>query len=730
MKRLCCLDIEVDWDRKQIFETVLKSGSCPIQTIQTYDSFNNKFYNFFYHPDEKPRIEKNKDYISEETGKKYHLITLWFNNEIKMLKKFMKYIYDTSPDVYTGHFIETFDLPYIINRCRNIGVPYRFFSPLMDVWVSKDRRGIPTAKIRGSIVFDFAPLYAKIMGGSRFAGSLSSLAKTHLGLDKLSHSILDEDWYENDRIKFRDYCFVDVELVLLLEEELGILDTANIMCDFSGVDPKFVTSYYKGIHTLALMRKKDYIRDILKNRYNIAISTKELHREYKKQKGATVLSAERGVIRDGLVIVMDLSRVYPNIIKGFNISVETLIDKIDDHVSKNIVYSKENDTYYDNEVIGFIPYIIDDLFRLRNKFEEERSKFDYGTKEYKERNRKRQCAKDYVNAVSGIFEYINSAFFKPKNADTIRSNGRKMFNEAIIGAQITVVVDEIERSYKVKYGDTDSIFIYIYDTEDIDLTVRISDEIRKNIIKKFDDFAKESRIENQYFNIALETINDIYLSTGVKKKYLLHTIYADGKRVDVMTIKGFELRRSDTSDITFKVQTELFDLIGDKIKKLDKKTFRKEVKKCIRKNIDLIEWDDFFLLGIPKKLGKNPNEYKKVTNPWVEGAKYANKYLGGKFIAGSIPRLIYIKDVKSTESLPSELKIDMYGIPKSRYPRTNVICVADGMIVPAGVFVVDKEMMIDRIVMNKIKDVVSLFGIDIREILTGRRKTTLDEYVS
>jgi len=301
IRRRFTFDIEVNYDEIEPFDLVIKKGSSPIQMIGCYDKYKNKYYSFFYHKKVKiilPENIKSKtnkklylllkkhfgtqkfvvkegNFLSKESKRNWKCRYLYFNSEKLMIKAFMTFIKDITPDIYSGFFIETFDLVYIINRCRRLKISCKYLSPLYEVYVSHGK-----AKIRGSIVYDIPKMYAKYMGTHRHANSLKKIAESHLKRDdehkitKTSESIIHEDWYDNDWKKFIEYCLTDVELCVLLEEELGLMDMNEGFERFTGTNPEFITFASHLIESIFNFIKPIYEKQILKNEYKIAFDTK------------------------------------------------------------------------------------------------------------------------------------------------------------------------------------------------------------------------------------------------------------------------------------------------------------------------------------------------------------------------------------------------------------------------------------------------------------------------
>lgn len=746
MRRIHTLDIEVDWNRieQPNFKLVIQKGSSPIQMIGCYDLFKNKFLSFFYHKEVNIKSDNSKlkkilskrfnsklfnvldgYYTSPESEITYPCRYIYFNNEKTMIKSYLKFIEDTNPDIWHGFNIEDFDLVYIINRCKTLLINYGKLSPIGEAYISYGR-----AVIRGSIIYDLIKDYAKWQGTHRHANSLKKLAESHLisktgkKITKTSDSILNENWYTNKEEwnKFIEYCLVDVELCILLEKELGLIEINNQMEKFSGVNPLFVRYASNMIESLFNFLKSIYEKEILNNNYKIAFDTSVGQTLEKSSAGALVLDNKQGLIYTGLLLIFDLSKMYPEIIKSLNISIETLKLVIDKTKKKDYFHCIANDVYYQKEPIGFIPFCFSFLFEIRKRIEIERDKYPYGSKKYIEIGAKRQVVKDSINAVTGQFDYYKSIIVKPICANSYRLTGQM---ELLATKEYALLFGEnVDLSVDVIYGDTDSVLVHLLDVNDVEDAKQIGKEICKWIQTAYDKLAKEMNIDEHRFSVGLEAILDVYLSIGKKKKYFGNLVWIDGKYIEEgkgLYIKGFETRRSDSSELTDHVQKEIFGLIC-KTKKLGLTKVKKQIIGKIRNDyMNEFSEDNILEIGIPKGIHKSLDKWDpktkkgyKVTNPWREGCLYANKYLNGNFGVGSKPKLIYIKEVRQG---------------KLNLPHTNALCVEEGMTIPEGYFIIDKDKMIQKTVLDKLKKILTIIGIDETEILEGFKQKSVLDYI-
>ena len=190
-----------------------------------------------------------------------------------------------------------------------------------------------------------------------------------------------------------------------------------------------------------------------------------------------------------------------------------------------------------------------------------------------------------------------------------------------------------------------------------------------------------------------------------KKRYGGLILWVDGEFVEetnekYLEIMGFESKRSDSSRLSRDVQRKVIRMLLEG-KNID------ELSSYIRGILSNLEKGmfDYEYIGIPRGLSKNLNNYK-VDNPHRRGAFYSNKYLGASFGLGDKPKLIYISST-------------------STYPKTDVIAFQYNEDIPKD-FVMDINLMKEKIIFQKIEHILDSSNISLDEILYN--KTKLEDY--
>jgi len=231
--------------------------------------------------------------------------------------------------------------------------------------------------------------------------------------------------------------------------------------------------------------------------------------------------------------------------------------------------------------------------------------------------------------------------------------------------------------------------------------VLLQDEILKRLPKYLRQFGWKGK--NSYFYIKLEKIYDRFFMAK-KKRYCGRIVTLSGeKKIDV---KGLDVKRSDTSNFSRKLQEELIKTI------LEGRTSG-DIAKRIAERINKYDSLPLEEIGVPSAISKPFNEYR-ANSIQKRAAENSNQYLGTKFDYGDKPKRIYIIP-------PQEYEVDK-NIPKfeSKIKKDlNVIAFDENTKFPKWVKV-DYPKMIQKTVKPKIVkflEALDLSWEDIEELL-------------
>lgn len=461
-------------------------ASHPINLITVYSSIENHYYTF--------GLEKS--YIPKESNQTY----IECFSETNMLKRFLKFWEEDSPDVMSGWNCEQFDIPYIINRISNIlgEDEVKRLSPVGQVFYRDNvrqqfGRDIGRWYIHGISCVDYMDVYKAFSRSEQESYSLNHIAHVELGEGKTAYNAtnlaqLSEDNWE----LFVDYNIQDVALLVKLDEKLRFLQIMR-------------TIAYKGFTSLeATMGKIQVIQGAiaeaaLQQGKIIGTFTNE---DMGKYSGGFVKEIEPGLREH--IITFDANSLYPNTLITLNLSPETKVGKIV-HTDKEkdiveirlangnihrlsgvnflqFIHEKElaisrAKVLYSQKVKGIIPTYVDGLYDERVEVKRQMWELEKinmslrkNSKEYKANKARieqldiqQYTIKILLNSIYGVFGNRHSPFYDIDHAASITNTGQAVIKQS------NAIADEFIRS---RYGVVESSYVYS-DTDSVAADTKI-----------------------------------------------------------------------------------------------------------------------------------------------------------------------------------------------------------------------------------------------------------------
>lgn len=242
-------------------------------------------------------------------------------NEVELLTRFIDSWMHLKFDVITGWNIEFFDIPYLINRI--IGVLGKREAEKLSPWKILEERTIEirgkenqTYNIVGIANLDYFQLYRKFKFGTKESYKLSFIAQDEEVGDKITYEGTLDSLYYNDPQKYIEYNIHDAVLVDKLNDKLGFIELV------------FAFAYDAKVNysdTMTTVKPWDVIvTNFLANKKIAVPQFKRKSLPYPLV-GGYVKEPRIGLSK--WVVSFDITSLYPNIIRQFNISPEKMIDK-------------------------------------------------------------------------------------------------------------------------------------------------------------------------------------------------------------------------------------------------------------------------------------------------------------------------------------------------------------------------------------------------------------------
>jgi DNA polymerase I len=386
------------------------------------------------------------------------------------------------------------------------------------------------------------------------------------------------------------------------------------------------------------------------------------------------------------IVVLDLKSLYPMAMMTINASPETKDPAGELRAPNGIRFRKHPD--------GLTRSIIAELLKERDEKKALRNTFAFGSPQYVMYDMQQNVLKVIMNTYYGVSGYTRFRLFDREIGAAVTSVGR---------AIIEHTRREIEKmGYTVIYGDTDSCMVQLANGLDREKTIEVARSIEKNLNASYQTFAQiELGADTHFFSIKFEKIYARFFQAGKKKRYAGLLVWKEGKDVHETDIVGFEIRRSDTPQITKQVQKKIMEMILNGEGYDGIKTYLSDVIKKYRAGKFTLDE-----IGIPGGIGKSLDDYD-TDDAQVRGAKYANQYLHTEFGKGSKPKRIYIRNVTA------------------KYPKTDVLCFEYADQVPPE-FIVDWELMLDKTIRQPISRIIEALGWEWNDVDPSR--TTLAQW--
>jgi len=537
-----------------------------------------------------------------------------FPNEKEMLKEFARIVDLFDPDVFIGYNINGFDMPFIIERFRQRGIPCMLGRCNMKPATYR-KFGIRYRNaVVGRVIADAYELIKESVSKGLIRlkrYGLGDVSKVLLNEDKIdiAHSEIGKYWNgDSEKLtKLISYSRKDSMLALKLVLEKNMLDKFIELSKVSGILLQDVLSGGESTRVEhLLLRKFNEAGFVIPCKPSAEETTKRnIEREKSGLTGALVLEPERG-LQTGSVVYLDFKSMYPSIYISYNICPTTILsNKTEKEIEKEFK-SSYTDTPYGTKFVskeirkGIIPQIVESLIverdRVKKEMHSEKSK-----SRIRELDAKQLALKIMANAFYGYTGYIQAKLYLLDIANAITSCGRYLI-------QKTKETVEEDKRFKVIYGDTDSIMVKT-NANELDDAFKLGLEIEKVINERLSGIVK-IKIEGIFKSLLILT----------KKRYAgwLFEKGDEGWDGKILT-KGIETIRRDWCDLAGETLYKILEIILKKQNPKEAFEYVREVLKKLQKNEIPIE-----SLVLTKSITKPIKSYKGV-QPHVEVVKKMRK---------------------------------------------------------------------------------------------------------
>ena len=669
------------------FPSVAKADNT-ITSIALYDDLLHKYYCFTL--DVGNQIE---NYTKDDE------VVEFYKTEHELLTRFYQKYSEINPTILSGWNLEFFDIPYLYNRTvKVLGLDVAdMLSPIRDVYYNEYKK---KHNIAGVNVLDYLKLYRKFSPIQQSSYRLDYIGEVEVGMKKVSYEGTLNDLYEKDLQKFVNYNIRDVRILLELDKKLDYIDIARGIAHIGHVpyEDVFMSSRYLEGSILVYLKKMGIVAP------NKPPRPKKFSDD--KFAGAYVQQPQSG--KHDWVYDLDITSMYPSVIRSLNISPETKIGKVKgwdaeeflkdnnkktysvtnrngkkmgnltetelkDYFNKTNVSIGSNGVMYRTDKQGLIPALLTKWFNDRVEMRKLVRKFnDEGDKDKEEYfDRRQYLQKILLNSLYGVLGLPVFRFYDLDNAEATTLTGQSLikFSKKITNHFYNKELGT-NKDYVI-YIDTDSIFASAVpliqkrfpnqELSETMMTQRISEvcgEVQDYLNTSYDYFSKKFlNIDNHEFDIKQEVI----AKTGLfitKKRYGLRIINDAGRKVNKIQVKGLDTVRSNFA-VAMKelLQNVLDDILAD----VPKEQIDERIMK-FKRNMNMLHYDvmanPIGAKGIGKYRVKDEEtsfaKYKKGAPVHVKASINYNSilehwYEGRKYekiTNGSKIKWVYLKDNK------------------------------------------------------------------------------------
>jgi len=509
-----------------------------------------------YNPKGSPRPEKDQIIMisyafSDGSGVKSGVITtkdipLKFIHKVKdeaaMLTEFSRILKENDVELLVGYNDAEFDLPYMRDRARKLGVPLKFGRDTKPFQIMQ--HGLfKRAKITGR-------LHVDLYGVARFLSLALVLKTNRLTLGEVYNELFGDKgeekkkvdklaiWklWDGDESELRtlaEYSLDDslaelrvAERLLPLQTELAKIVGASLQETCGATTGQLVE--------LLLWREAHDQNRIVPNKPS---GEEVARRASLPVQGAFVKLPEAGIYND--LAILDFRGMYPSIIISHNIDMDTLDCACCPGEKAHISPAGHR---FCSSKKGLIPSVLEKLIDERSELKKKLATLKKDSPEYVSYFVRSQGLKILSNSFYGYMLYARSRWYSRPCGESVTAYGRQYIQDTIKKAE--------DAGFKVIYSDTDSIVIQLNGNRpDV---LKFMEKTNKSLPGRM-----ELELESFYPRGVFvgKKLSGQKAEVGAKKKYAL---IDDTGRIK---IRGFELVRRDWSKIARRTQRRVLEAI-------------------------------------------------------------------------------------------------------------------------------------------------------------------------
>lgn len=549
----------------------------PINVITIYDSLKEKYFSWGLSP-----------YNNKDRSVEYY----YCKSEVDLLCGFIEFFKKDPCDILSGWNSAGFDIPYIINRIKNIlgDAAVNELSPVKRVFFRTFMGAFGKEQINyhidGISCVDYLDIYKRFSFTNRESYKLDYIGELELGEKKVDYgerdlfTLMKEDWN-----LFIDYNIQDVRLLVNLEKKLQYIDLLRMLAYIG------LTTFEGAMGTLSVITGATAIR--ARNRGQRVSTFVRGEDDGSKNPGAYVAEPLQGFQES--IVSFDANSLYPNVMISLNMSPETKIGKIietdDTHITirhvNGQVFKLTRDKFakfvkkeeiaisrakvlFSQKSKGVIPDMVDFYYQKRKVVQKELKAVKKQLLEVTDAQHKKELEirstqlnaqqlsiKIYINSCYGYFGNKQAPIGDDDIASSITLTGQAVVKQAKEIAKryisnLTGITDAATLDTVAIYQDTDSLYLSL---KLLQLKLHENNTITKEAHKQIEEI--ERTLNTQIVHWAKESLNskdcrfvfkrEAVADTGLfleKKRYVIHVLDDEGLPCDKWKYTGVDVVRT------------------------------------------------------------------------------------------------------------------------------------------------------------------------------------------
>ena len=509
-------------------------------------------------------------------------------NERQMLRQFVAWLEAYDPDVFMGWSVVQFDFRVLCQRARDLGVRLRLGRGGEEIRWREGHAGRPARLyMPGRIALDgIEVMRAATWQFESFA--LENVAQQLLGRGKditkpHERGAEIQRMYAQEPGNLVAYNLEDCRLVWDIFVKADLLNFVIARSQLTGLPMDRIGGSAQAFDHLYLPRlhRAGWVAPAFAS--GLAGDSP----------GGFVMDSRPGLYDN--VLILDFKSLYPSIIRSFKIDPLGLITgaQQEDAIAgfKGASFSRQD---------AILPEIISNLWQARDEAKQQQN------------TPLSTSIKIVMNSCYGVLGSSQCRFYDQRLASSITQRGHAILK------QTKVLIEQ--QGYKVIYGDTDSVFVWLgEDKMSTDEAKGVGHRLASELNDWWQQQLRDEYDLTSYLELEFETLFKRFvmptirgLEVGSKKRYAGQVVQADGSLK--MMFKGLESVRTDWTVLARELQQTLYDLVfaGDPYDALIK-TLVADVGAGFKDN----------KLVYRKRIRRPLAEYQKNIPPHVQAANKA-----------------------------------------------------------------------------------------------------------